>query len=318
MRKLAANISLDLDNKWSYMKTADDPAWQDFPTYLPQVVPQILEILAKHDLNITVFVVGKDATIPENQQPLKHIVSAGHEIANHSFMHEPWLQRYSRDEITEEFDKAEAAISKITDRPLRGFRGPGYSLSSDILAILNERGYLYDCSTFPTFLGPLARTYYFFKSKLSPDEDRQNLFGSFWDGFRSLKPYHWKTPGGDVLEIPVTTMPLLRAPFHFSYLHFLAQRSEFVAVMYLRLAIALCKITRTRPSMLLHPLDFLGGDEVKELAFFPGMQLSGERKRQLSDRFLGIYCRAFDVTNMSDHADKILKQADSVKRKTFA
>ena len=42
-----------------------------------------------------------------------------------------------------------------------GFRGPGYSLSDDVLRVLVDRGYRYDCSTLPTVIGPLAREYYF-------------------------------------------------------------------------------------------------------------------------------------------------------------
>ena len=196
MPKLSANISLDLDNKWSYMKTAGNPQWESFPTYLPDVVPRILEIFRRQDLKVTVFVVGKDATLDENLEPLRQIVDEGHEIGNHSFLHEPWLQRYSREEIANEFELAEQAICEITDQRIVGFRGPGYSLSADILDLMSERGYVYDCSTFPSFLGPLARAYYFFKSKVKPDEDRKNLFGSFWDGFRSLRPYCWKNGFG--------------------------------------------------------------------------------------------------------------------------
>ena len=38
------------------------------------------------------------------------------------------------------------------------------------------------------------------------------------------------------------------------------------------------------PSFLLHPLDVLGGDRVKELAFFPGMATPTDRKLELVRR----------------------------------
>ena len=38
-----ASLSLDLDNKWSYMKTHGDPGWEGFPSYLDTVVPRFLD-----------------------------------------------------------------------------------------------------------------------------------------------------------------------------------------------------------------------------------------------------------------------------------
>ncbi len=305
-----ADLSLDLDNQWSYMKTHGDAGWQSFPSYLDRVVPLFLDILQRHNLTITVFVVGQDAALKKNHQVLRSIVQAGHEIGNHSFHHEPWLQRYSLDRLREEFDRAEAAIANITDQRLVGFRGPGYSMSQEVLDLLSERGYEYDGSTLPTFIGPLARAYYFFRAKLSDDqiEDRQELFGSISDGLRSLKPYRLATASGSIIEIPVTTMPLVRAPIHLSYLLYLLQFSSALATSYFRFALSLCKLTGTAPSLLLHPLDFLGGDEIKELDFFPAMNMPGERKREFVSKILGIYASKFTVVNMQRRADSLQSQ----------
>ena len=43
MTKPLASLSLDLDNKWSYMKTHGDAGWEAFPSYLDIVVPRVLE-----------------------------------------------------------------------------------------------------------------------------------------------------------------------------------------------------------------------------------------------------------------------------------
>ena len=42
-------------------------------------------------------------------------------------------------------------------RPI-GFPGPGFSWSPDLLEVLAERGYRYDASTLPTYLGPAGST----------------------------------------------------------------------------------------------------------------------------------------------------------------
>src|SRR5215217_991591 len=81
-------------------------------------------------------------------------------LANHSFGHEPWLHRYSRAELEVELAKTEDAIVAAgAPRPL-GFRGPGYSVTKDVLEVLVDRGYSYDASTLPTWVGPLARAYH--------------------------------------------------------------------------------------------------------------------------------------------------------------
>ncbi|QDV59416.1 Peptidoglycan deacetylase [Rosistilla oblonga] len=302
-----ADLSLDLDNLWAYLRTHGDAQWETFPSYLPTVVPHFLEIFDRLNLRATVFVVGQDAALEKNHGPLRQIVDAGHEIGNHSFNHEPWLQRYSREQLVDEFEQTEAALAKITDQAIVGFRGPGFSLSADVLQLLCQRGYQFDGSTFPTFLGPMARAYYLMTSTFSSaeKEDRSEMFGSLRDGLRPLKPYWWTTPSGRVLELPVSTIPIVRAPFHFSYLCFLAQVSPRLAELYFRIALAICRLTRTSPSLLLHPLDFLGGDEVPQLSFFPGMKLTGDVKRAFSERMLAIYAKQFEVLPMGEHAVRI-------------
>src|SRR5690349_20621843 len=99
MSKPLASLSLDLDNKWSYMKTHGDEGWDRYPSYLDRVVPRVLEILAARNLKITFFIVGQDAALDSNRAALRAIADAGHEIGNHSFHHEPWLHLYSPEEV---------------------------------------------------------------------------------------------------------------------------------------------------------------------------------------------------------------------------
>src|SRR5258708_6207736 len=94
MSQPIASLSLDLDNKWSYLKTHGDRGWETHPSYLDVVVPRILEVLSELKLKITVFVVGQDAALPSNDAALAAIGQAGHGIGNHSLRHEPWLHRY--------------------------------------------------------------------------------------------------------------------------------------------------------------------------------------------------------------------------------
>ncbi len=299
------SLSLDLDNLWSYLKIHGDPAWEKRPSYLPTFVPYMLDVLDRAGLKITFFVVGADAKDPVNRPALQMIIDRGHEIANHSYEHEPWLQQYDEAALIAEIDNTDTAIREATGVSPIGFRGPGFSWSPALLKVLSDRGYLYDASTLPTWLGPVARLYYFWTSDLSSAEkqQRKELFGRFADGLRPLKPYQWLfNSGSRLLEIPVTTMPIFRTPFHFSYLAFLARFSKPLMRAYLAMAVQLCRWTNTAPSFLLHPLDVIGHDQAPALRFFPGMDLSSEVKTELMLEVLSALSRHFSLVPMSEHA----------------
>jgi peptidoglycan-N-acetylglucosamine deacetylase len=301
--KPLASISLDLDNQWSYMKIHGDEGWDQYPSYFDIFVPHVLDLLDELELKITFFIVGKDAESQENRRYLRMIVDRGHEVGNHSYHHESWLQTYSPGQIEAEIIKAEELIEKATGQKTRGFRGPGFSWSVDLLRVLEKRGYLFDASTLPTYLGPLARKYYFWKSDLSKEEKkaRKELFGKFSEGYRSLKPYYWDLGNGKkIMEIPVTTIPVFKVPFHLSYLLYLSNFSMALMKVYLWLAITMCKITRTPISFLLHPLDIIGGDKIEALSFFPGMNIKSERKAQVFKRVLEGLSKSYRLVNMSE------------------
>lgn len=302
--KPRASLSLDLDNKWSYLKTHGDASWALFPSYLPIVVPRVLDLLAKRNLTITWFVVGQDAALPQHCEVLHSLTVAGHEVGNHSFHHEPWLHLYTEEKIEEELRRAEDAIENATGVRPSGFRGPGFSLSQSVLTVLNRRGYRYDASTFPTYLGPLARTYYFMTANLSPEERRQRarLFGTFAEGNRPLKSYRWRN---SLVEVPVTTMPLFKCPIHVSYLLYLAKYSKLAAQRYWKAALWFCRASHTEPSILLHPLDFMGCDDDGDLGFFPAMDKPSAWKVGLACEFLDELARQFDVLPMGRYVDTL-------------
>lgn len=301
-RKPIAGISLDLDNQWSYMKIHGDEGWDNYPSYFDIFIPHVLKVLDELDLKITFFIVGKDTENEANRKYLKMITDHGHEVGNHSYHHESWLQTYSYEKIEKEIIDTENAIYNATGQRPNGFRGPGFSWSTDLLRVLESRGYLYDASTLPTYLGPLARAYYFAKSDLSKEEkkSRKELFGKFSEGFRKLKPYKWDL--GDnktITELPVTTMPIFKFPFHLSYLIYLSNISNVLMKLYLWISLTMCKLTRTPISFLLHPLDLIGGDQITQLAFFPGMNVDSHRKVQVFKMVIKTIQKRYELHNMS-------------------
>ena len=315
-RRSIASLSLDLDNKWSYLRTHGDTRWEAYPSYLPKVVPIILRFLKQRDLTITFFVVGQDVLNEAHHGLFRDIVASGHEIANHSLNHLPWLHLLSREELDREIRSTQEAISEVCGVEMTGFRGPGFSISQEHLAALAEQHYAYDASTFPNILNPIARAYFFSKSKLTDEEkeQRKGLFGTYRDALRPLKPFQWNLGQKSLLEIPVTTMPLLRIPIHFSYLIYLASYSKQISKAYFRLALMLCRLTRTSPSLLLHPLDFLGREDEQDLDFFPGMSLSRIEKISILDDCLDALTCRHRVVTMAEHAQTASEGLRNEKR----
>jgi hypothetical protein len=285
------------------MMTHGDAGWAVFPSYLDTMVPRVLSFLKARNLTITFFIVGQDAALDKNREALTMIPAAGHEIGNHSFHHEPWLHLYSEQQVKSELARAEEHIEDVTGQKPVGFRGPGFSLSCAVLRELSRRGYEYDATTLPTFLGPVARAIYLMTAKLSPEEiqKRKAILGSLRDGFRPIGPYRWHLDDRELIEIPVTTMPLLKTPMHVSYVLYLATFAPALALYYFRLALKLCLLTGTQPSLLLHPLDFLGCED-KELSFFPGMNLPRERKMEIISEVCRLLADEFTPVTLRRHA----------------
>jgi hypothetical protein len=72
----------------------------------------------------------------------------------------------------------------------------------------------------------------------------------------------------------------------------------------------LCRITGTAPSLLLHPLDFLGADDEPDLAFFPVMGMPGAEKAAFVRAILEDFSRRFQVLPMGEHAAAIAQNGN--------
>ncbi|MFI6025347.1 polysaccharide deacetylase family protein [Amycolatopsis magusensis] len=300
-----ASVSLDLDNLWAYLKTHGDSRWEDRPSYLGTAVPRLLELFGEHQLSTTVFVVGADVVRDDGAAAVAAIAAAGHEVANHSYSHEPWLHRYDRQRLEAELVRTEDAIVAAGAPRPKGFRGPGYSLTSDLVRMLDERGYAYDASTLPTWIGPLARAYHN-RGLESADEGQEQLFGGFSQVRAPVGAYRWRVDDhARLVELPVTTMPLLRLPFHGTYLLRLYEASPRLARRYFATALRLCRLRGVTPSLLLHPTDVLDGSEAPGLEFFPGMGLRGARKVELLQWVLAELRRHFELAGVGAHVARL-------------
>jgi hypothetical protein len=304
MTRPLAPVSLDLDNKWSYLMVHGEPSWSSYPSYMPTLIPRVLDFLDDRKMTITFFVVGRDTELPGHADLYAELTRRGHRVANHSQEHEPWLHRYDPGRLELELARSEDAIEAATGVAPRGFRGPGFSHTPALLDLLAARGYDYDATIFANILNPLSRAYYFRTTDLTPEqrEERAQLFGTVRDALQPNRVFRWTTPSGDAIdEVPVTTFPGLRTPIHLSYLAFAGSKSALLARGYYAGALALCRAGGNPPSMLLHPLDFLGKDDDPDLGFFPGMGLASGHKIEMAHRFLDQLAAWFTPASIEDY-----------------
>jgi peptidoglycan-N-acetylglucosamine deacetylase len=97
-------------------------------------------------------------------------------------------------------------------------------------------------------------------------------------------------------------LPLFKTPIHASYVIYLSTFSKNLARAYWKTAVEMCKMTGTQLSLLLHPLDFLSGEDAPELKFFPAMNLPIEKKLEFLSEILEYFGKSFSISNMQKHA----------------
>ena len=253
---------------------------------------------------------------------LLSIAEAGHEIGNHSFGHETGFHTQPEDDIRSELARTDTAIEYVTGYRPVGFRGPSYGISKGVLNALAARDYLYDATTFPTLIGPLARLYYRVRAAGEDPvggEAAPMLGESGFAALRSLRPYRWQLAAGNsLMEIPITTMPLLRLPIHATYLQWLGSFSPRLAIAYFCTALGLCRLRAVAPSLILHPTDFIGCDDITSLGHLPAMNVPGARKRKLMIEMVNILAERFVILPLRSYAEGLARETTlRVRRADF-
>jgi hypothetical protein len=300
---LRGTLSLDLDDAWAYVRAAGRGDWAATATVVPLACARIGELMAELGQELTVFVVGCDLEDETRRAAVAGLLAAGHEVGCHSYGHRPDFAALSEAELRAEVEGGVAAIERHLGRRPAGFRAPGYARHPGARRVLREFGFAYDGSSLPTWLGPVCRAYYFCQSGMSRAERRRRaaMYGGLSDALAPNRP-RFRLDGPPLLEIPVTTCPVLRAPMHMSYLIWLARRSRRLAIAYLRAGLAACRLLRVEPSFLLHSLDFVGRGEHPDLAFFPGMDVDWADKRRLLTEVVGRLQDGFGLMPMGRYA----------------
>jgi len=103
----------------------------------PAATPQLLELLARHNVRATFFLIGR---FVRQCGPLtRDIQAAGHLIGNHSMTH-PWLSWKSAARIRQELADCNAALEDTLGAPIRFFRPPHGARRPYVLRTARELG----------------------------------------------------------------------------------------------------------------------------------------------------------------------------------
>lgn len=109
-----------------------------------------LRLLSQYDVNATFFVVGE--LVEKHPEIVEMISEKGYELGFHGYYHDP-LWALNADVFRSQIMKFNSEIHSIIGEKCSGFRAPSASLDNRTLwalDILEETGYLYDASVFPS------------------------------------------------------------------------------------------------------------------------------------------------------------------------
>ncbi len=126
----------------------------------PRDTPGVLDVLARHEIRATFFLIGKDAE--KNQSLVKRIHAGGHEIGIHCYRHVPFP--FEKPEmLQDQLKRTQELISQacgISTTEIRDVRPPYGLFTAKTKSLLAEWGYrlvMWNCIP-PHFLQPLSWT----------------------------------------------------------------------------------------------------------------------------------------------------------------
>jgi len=101
----------------------------------PDVTPHVLDVLARHSIKSTFFVIGEKLERPGHRMPAERAHAEGHWIGNHTWTHSLPFGLMAAEAAKAEYDRTEAAIGTLAHRQ-RFFRpyGQGGNLDARLLS----------------------------------------------------------------------------------------------------------------------------------------------------------------------------------------
>ncbi len=146
--KCAVAITFDMDaDSLIHIAKPDDSHRRLYPIsmgrYGPNVaVPRILDTYRRFGLKQSFFIPGW--CLEQYPQTVEDILSDGHEIGHHGYLHEDPITTYGNQR--EWFEKTLDAHARICGRLPQGYRAPVYNITDEVIDLMLEHGMRYDSS----------------------------------------------------------------------------------------------------------------------------------------------------------------------------
>ncbi len=291
-------IQVDVDGIWTILKGS---SVGDYDPVFEVALPRFLRMFDRYKIKATFFVTGNDLKVKEKIRFVHELVENGHEIANHSMTHNVDFMLLKKERKEKEIKETEKLMSDLFGSIPVGFRAPAYSIDKETLGILEGRGYLYDSSLLPSFAGPLINL----MDNVFSGGDAKTKFGKAVNYFAPLRPYRPDHENivfrGDmsIVEVPVTTCPFFRVPFHSSFLF--ASSPKLFDICY-----NWVKASKLPINYVLHGVDLIDplGGKVKSKQ--PSLGLKYSCKEKTYKHILSSISRDYKLLTTKDHVKRIL------------
>jgi polysaccharide deacetylase family protein (PEP-CTERM system associated) len=122
-------------------------SWSERELRVERNMERMLGLMAEQGVRSTCFVLGWIAERCPSM--VQRIAAEGHEIASHGYGHE-LLARLSADEFRADVRRSKALLEDLTGVEVTGYRAPNFSITDWAIPILEDEGFAYDSSAFPT------------------------------------------------------------------------------------------------------------------------------------------------------------------------
>jgi polysaccharide deacetylase family protein (PEP-CTERM system associated) len=145
-------LTIDVEDYYhveAFQKVIRREDWHTYECRVYNSTLRILELLARHSIQATFFVLGWVAE--RTPGIVKEIQAAGHDIGSHGYAHQI-IYEQTPEEFTEDLRRSLEIIEGITGVKVIGFRAPSFSVTKRSLwaiEILQSFGLVYDSSVFP-------------------------------------------------------------------------------------------------------------------------------------------------------------------------
>jgi peptidoglycan/xylan/chitin deacetylase (PgdA/CDA1 family) len=281
-------IALDYEDIKHLYRTVNLHASVEPGIAFEAVADRFLEILDRHNVSATLFAIGEDCHNARGRAGLRRFVEAGHEVANHTMTHPFGMRRLSRNDKIQEIVAGRNILEETTGTEVVGYKAPAHDIDGEVIDILEEQGYLYDASVYPSLFNPLLNVCYRIAGG-----GRPSGLGDWQCSFAPNRPYRvgrpfWRRGTRSLIEFPISQIPGIRFPFYATVM-FVTGMTGF------RLALAGME-RMPFLTYVFHSFDLFGENDqgfVPKLRAYPALRRPLAERLSMVDEAIGALAKRF-------------------------